>query len=160
MVKYARIMITHVCFIELTLGLVFKQLSRDLANVNAWKTCVIPIVVYRFYCMALFYSQTRRHVINRQIKIKIRYSHWPFMIGACAYYTDSSEPSYIANRKYASRSRPWPNNEPLVPLNSDVFISIRASTHEKITCLGLRPGRTVVPKPACLATESTLKICS
>ena len=47
-VKYARITITHVCFIALTLagslgrslntrpaGLVFKQLSRDPANVNA-----------------------------------------------------------------------------------------------------------------------------
>ena len=28
------------------------------------KTCVIPIVVYRFYCMALFHSMTRRHMIN------------------------------------------------------------------------------------------------
>ena len=49
-VKYARITITHVCFIALTLakslgrclnsrplGLVFKQLPRDPANVNAWK---------------------------------------------------------------------------------------------------------------------------
>ena len=49
-VKYARIMITHVCFIAFTLGrslgrclntrpnsLVFKQLHRDPANVNAWK---------------------------------------------------------------------------------------------------------------------------
>ena len=47
-VKYARITITHVCFIALILagslgrclstrpmGLVFKQLPRDLANVNA-----------------------------------------------------------------------------------------------------------------------------
>ena len=47
-VKYARITITHVCFIELTLagslgrclntwpnGLMFKQLPRDPANVNA-----------------------------------------------------------------------------------------------------------------------------
>ena len=49
-VKYARITITHVCFIALTLvrslrwclntrpnGLMFKQLPRDPANVNAWK---------------------------------------------------------------------------------------------------------------------------
>ena len=28
-----------------------------------------PLVVYRFYCMALFHSQTRRHMI---IKIKIK----------------------------------------------------------------------------------------
>ena len=47
-VKYARITITHVCFVALTLagslrwclntqpdGLVFKQIPRDLANVNA-----------------------------------------------------------------------------------------------------------------------------
>ena len=47
-VKYARITITHVCFIALTLaeflglclntlpkGFVFKQLPRDPANVNA-----------------------------------------------------------------------------------------------------------------------------
>ena len=49
-VKYARITITHVCFIALTLvrslrqglntrpiGLMFKQLPWDPANVNAWK---------------------------------------------------------------------------------------------------------------------------
>ena len=24
-----------------------------------------PLVVYRFYCMALFHSQTRRHMINK-----------------------------------------------------------------------------------------------
>ena len=48
--EYARITITHVCFIALTLagslwrclntrpnGLVVKQLPRDQANVNAWK---------------------------------------------------------------------------------------------------------------------------
>ena len=29
-----------------------------------------PLVVYRFYCMALFHSQTRRHVINLNIGIK------------------------------------------------------------------------------------------
>ena len=28
------------------------------------KTCVIPIVVYRFYCMALYHSKTLRHVIK------------------------------------------------------------------------------------------------
>ena len=27
-----------------------------------------PLVVYRFYCMALFHSQTRRHMINKNIK--------------------------------------------------------------------------------------------
>ena len=56
-VKYARITIKHVFFIALTLagslgqclktrpkGLVFKQLPRDPAHVNAWKTCVIPII--------------------------------------------------------------------------------------------------------------------
>ena len=54
-VKYARITITHVCFIALTLagslgrclntrpsGLVFKQLPRDPANVNAWKNMCDP----------------------------------------------------------------------------------------------------------------------
>ena len=39
--KYARITITHVCFIAFTLagslGLVFKQHPRDPANVNARK---------------------------------------------------------------------------------------------------------------------------
>ena len=54
-VKYARITITHVCFIALTLawslgrclktrplGLVFKQLPRDPANVNARKNMCDP----------------------------------------------------------------------------------------------------------------------
>ena len=58
-VKYAWITVTHVCFIALTLagslgqclttrpnGLVFKQLHRDPASVNAWKNrcdpCSIP----------------------------------------------------------------------------------------------------------------------
>ena len=54
-VKYARITITHVCFIALTLagslgrclntrpnGLVFKQLPRDPANVNEWKNMCDP----------------------------------------------------------------------------------------------------------------------
>ena len=56
-VKYARITITHVCFIALTLagslgrylntrpsGLVFKQLPRDPANVNAWKNMCDPYI--------------------------------------------------------------------------------------------------------------------
>ena len=54
-VKYARITITHVCFIALTLagslgrclntrpiGLVFKQHPRDPANVNAWNNMSDP----------------------------------------------------------------------------------------------------------------------
>ena len=54
--KYARITIRHVCFIALTLAgslrrclntrshsLVFKQLPREPANVNACKYRVIPI---------------------------------------------------------------------------------------------------------------------
>ena len=66
-VKYARITITHVCFIALTLAwslggclttrpnsLVFKQLPWDPANVNAWKTCVIPIVRHTRLNMALW----------------------------------------------------------------------------------------------------------
>ena len=56
-VKYARITITHVCFIALTLagslrrclntrpiGLVFKQHPRDPANVNAWKNMYDPYI--------------------------------------------------------------------------------------------------------------------
>ena len=55
LVKYARITITLVCFIALTLagslgrclntrpnGFVFKQLPRDPANVNAWKNMCAP----------------------------------------------------------------------------------------------------------------------
>ena len=54
-VKYARITITHVCFIALTnagslgrclttrpVSLVFKQLFPDLANVNAWQNMCDP----------------------------------------------------------------------------------------------------------------------
>ena len=57
-VKYARITITHVCFIALTLagslgrclntrpiGLVFKQHPRDPANVNAWKNMCDPYIL-------------------------------------------------------------------------------------------------------------------
>ena len=57
-VKYARITITHVCFIALTLaeslgrclntrpnGLVFKQLPRDPANVYAWKNMYDPYIL-------------------------------------------------------------------------------------------------------------------
>ena len=57
-VKYARITITHVCFIALTLagslgrclntrpiGRVFKQHPRDPANVNAWKNMCNPYIV-------------------------------------------------------------------------------------------------------------------
>ena len=28
-----------------------------------------PLVVYRFYCMALFHSQTRRHVISHYVTL-------------------------------------------------------------------------------------------
>ena len=61
-VKYARITITHVCVIALTLagslgrrlntgpiGLVFKQHPRDQANVNAWKNMCDPYI-----CNVLF----------------------------------------------------------------------------------------------------------
>ena len=66
-VKYARITITHVCFIALTLagslgrclnarpkGLVFKQLPRDPANVNAWKKHVWSL--YCIYRVATYYN--------------------------------------------------------------------------------------------------------
>ena len=59
-VKYARITITHVCFIALTLagslgrclntrpnGLVFKQLPRDRQMLMHEKTCVIPILFHK-----------------------------------------------------------------------------------------------------------------
>ena len=68
-VKYARITITHVCFIALTLagslgwcwtlGL-SASCSNNILGTRQMlmheKTCVIPIVVYRFCCMGLFYS--------------------------------------------------------------------------------------------------------
>ena len=60
-VKYAWITITHVCFIGLTLagslgrclnsrpnGLMFKQLPRDPANINAWKNMCDPYIIYLF----------------------------------------------------------------------------------------------------------------
>ena len=56
--KHARITITHVCFIPLTLagslgrclktrpnGLTFKQLPRDAAVLMHEKTCLIPIIL-------------------------------------------------------------------------------------------------------------------
>ena len=59
-VKYARITDTHVCFIALTpvrslgrcfktrpIGLVFKQLPQDLANVNAWKNICDPYILVK-----------------------------------------------------------------------------------------------------------------
>ena len=36
---------------------------------NVIKICK-SLVVYRFYCMALFHSQTRRHMINKSCEIK------------------------------------------------------------------------------------------
>ena len=35
------------------------------------KACVIPIVVYRFYCMTLYHSQTRRHVLKLKVNNQI-----------------------------------------------------------------------------------------
>ena len=32
-----------------------------------------PLVVYRFYCMVLFHSQTRRHMINYVIEFPAKY---------------------------------------------------------------------------------------
>ena len=71
-VKYARITITHVCFIALTLvgslarclnirpnGLMFKQLPRYQANVNAWKTCVIPIFMTQKEVWVPWYEHLR-----------------------------------------------------------------------------------------------------
>ena len=65
-VKYARITITHVCFIALTLagplgrclntqpnGLVFKQLPLDPANVNAWKNMCDPYIHGHFPIITL-----------------------------------------------------------------------------------------------------------
>ena len=61
-VKYARIMITHVCFIALTLagslrrclntrpiGLVFKQHPPDPANVNSWKNMCDPYTLSPYH---------------------------------------------------------------------------------------------------------------
>ena len=63
-VKYARITITHVSFIALTLAgslgrclntppivLMFKHLPLDTANVNAWKKCVIPLLHIASNCL-------------------------------------------------------------------------------------------------------------
>ena len=40
------------------------QLCYGCRNVSR-KSIYKPLVVYRFYCMALFHSQTRRHMINK-----------------------------------------------------------------------------------------------
>ena len=34
---------------------------------NVSHKSIIPLVVYQFYCMALYHSKTRRHVINYNI---------------------------------------------------------------------------------------------
>ena len=57
-VKCASTAIIHVCFLALTIagslrrclntrhnGLMFKQHPRAQVSVNAWKTCVIPIII-------------------------------------------------------------------------------------------------------------------
>ena len=79
-VKYARITITHVCFIALTLAgslgrclntrpisFVFKQHPRDLANVNALKNMCDP---YILSCMLISYiakKQTSANILEYMI---------------------------------------------------------------------------------------------
>ena len=73
-VKYARITITHGCFIALTLagslgrclntqpiGLIFKQLPRDPANVNARKTCEVR-PLYSVPGKTIFGHLTTNHI--------------------------------------------------------------------------------------------------
>ena len=52
-----------------------------------------PLVVYRFYCMALFHSQTRRHMINAFILLTIKL-HNPLLI-----LTFDSDPTCIINKR-------------------------------------------------------------
>ena len=82
-VKYARITITHFCFIALTLvwslgrclntgpnGLVFKQLPRDPANVNAWKNMCDPYIWSAFgfsntlYCFYYSFTLLFCHILH------------------------------------------------------------------------------------------------
>ena len=93
-VKYARITITHVCFIALTLawslgrclntrpnGLVFKQLPRDPANVNAWKNMYDP---YNHYlCQILIEFHTVKAYL------------WNFQKFAIVFFFFFSEKTYI-----------------------------------------------------------------
>ena len=44
----------------------FNPLLRDvITNVVTFPKICQPLVVHRFYCMALYRSQTRRHMINK-----------------------------------------------------------------------------------------------
>ena len=68
----ARITVTYVCFIALTFagslgrswntgpcGLVFKQLPRDPANVNAWKIMYDPYYTLEQCLVTLYWGQIR-----------------------------------------------------------------------------------------------------
>ena len=43
--------------------------QRCYGRHNISRKLIKPLVVYRFYCMALFHSQTRRHMININIRL-------------------------------------------------------------------------------------------
>ena len=88
-VKYARITITHVCFIALTLagslgrclntrpsGLVFKQLPQDPANVNAWKNMCDPYnhLIQPFKCQSWLHQSTMQFCDIFPIKYGVIFS--------------------------------------------------------------------------------------
>ena len=50
----------------------------------------INLMVYRFYCMALFHSQTRRHMIKRNNKLVSSLNFWP---GICWYVALKPRPA-------------------------------------------------------------------
>ena len=59
-----------------------------------------PLVVYRFYCMALIHSQTQRHMIN-----VIIYAHFnPVQIAFCLYCFIADVVKYITNIYFGSKN--------------------------------------------------------
>ena len=109
-VKYARIMITHVCFITLILAgslgrclntrpdvIVFKQLPVDLVNVNAWKTICDP---YFPLCFS--------HVECNMIKSKYYAIHYPTLVSVFTCQKNSEMFSYrVWNMKTITKKYHW-----------------------------------------------------
>ena len=48
-------------------GKIFHYVRIIIMDVITFPKICKPLVVYRFYCMALYHSQMRRHMIERSI---------------------------------------------------------------------------------------------
>ena len=114
-VKYARITITHVCFISLTFGsslgrclntwpdgLLFKQLPRDPTRVMHEKTCVIPIILAStqdfgtYMCKCRILSLLYKGLISIFLCLQLRVVHNLMCAMGNMDYADSQRQSSIS----------------------------------------------------------------